>query len=58
MENENDLVVDLIKHLRDQNRRQRTAFLVGISAVCLGFAGVLVGQNARWMRHVTELMKD
>ena len=55
--NENrDLLFDLIKHLREQNRRQKIAFALVIAGLTAAFAAAVIVLNAHWLALVAELM--
>lgn len=56
--NENrDLIMDLIKHLREQNRKQKITFALVIAGLTAAFAAAVLVLNAHWLALVVELMQ-
>ena len=55
--NENrDLLFDLIKHLRDQNQRQKITFALVIAGLTAVFSAAVILLNAHWLALVAELV--
>ena len=50
------MLIDLVKHLREQNERQKTAFVLAIGGLVMLFSAVIIAQDLYWSKLVLEMI--